>query len=508
MNPARRELLLRWLLALGVGALLLFFFSPAWAAFRLWARVPEMGGLVEVRRGVSVLQQAVHPGAVITDPLHRAIQWRLLFPSIAHVLGLPGTVLFGFAPLGCLVLLGYIITVLRRTGAAWFATAQIAVVVGAASWFFTSTGWLGYYDSWFALALVVLAFGRSPWVVWAACVWAPWVDERIVVAAPLALLCRWIYATELGRAPKDHEAPAGKLRPALDVRSEIAIPAALLSAFAVVRVFVLGRYSDPTATVAGYLHARNYLDAPFGRILHGIGQGLRLGWIAVIFALFASPRRPLAILLAAVACLTLIVGLATAQDYSRSMTMLLPLAVLGGCLSVASKHLTWFLRGAPLFAAAALLLPAAHVMNDRVTPIYYLYHSLAALHTPPAVAMPEVYELRAIHAMERGDFGAAESDLTLAIKLADNPASPARQRGVLYASANRWGDARRDFALATEHDAENPDAWFLQAQASLAVGDPAAARSEFDRARSLASPEWMTRPDVARFAAKLATARP
>jgi hypothetical protein len=512
MNLVRRELLLRWLLALGVFALLLFFFSPAWAAFRLWARVPEMGGIVEVRRGVSVLQQAAHPGAIITDPLHRAIQWRLLFPWIAYLFALPPAALFGFAPVGCLALLGYIVTLLRRAGAAWFATAQITIVIGAASWFFTSTGWLGYYDSWFALALVVLAFGRSNWAIWAVCVWAPWVDERIVVAAPLALLCRWIVQAELGggatpsrptEAAKASSQPVGWASRPYNLSRDVLIPVALLSAFVVVRLFVLSRYSDPTATVTGYMHARDYLEAPFGRILHGIAQGLRLGWLAVAFALLALPRRQVAFLLGAVACITLTVGVATAQDYSRSMTMLLPLAVLGGCLAVASKRHAWFVRGAPIFAAAALLLPASHVMNDRVTPIYYLYESLAALNTPPPVAMPEVYELRAIHAMERGDFASAESDLTLAIKLAENPASPARQRGVLYASEKRWSDARRDFALATEHDPENPDAWFLQAQASLAVGDAPSAQAEFERARSLAPAEWLTRPDVARFATRL-----
>ena len=39
------------------------WFSPSWAAFSLWSRVPEMSGLLEVRRGASVLAQVAHPGA-------------------------------------------------------------------------------------------------------------------------------------------------------------------------------------------------------------------------------------------------------------------------------------------------------------------------------------------------------------------------------------------------------------------------------------------------------------
>jgi hypothetical protein len=42
-----REILLRWLLALGRFAALVFFFSPTWGAFRVWSRVPEMGGMLE-----------------------------------------------------------------------------------------------------------------------------------------------------------------------------------------------------------------------------------------------------------------------------------------------------------------------------------------------------------------------------------------------------------------------------------------------------------------------------
>jgi hypothetical protein len=36
--------------------------------------------MIEVRRGASVLKQVAHPGAAISDPLHAAIPWRLLFP--------------------------------------------------------------------------------------------------------------------------------------------------------------------------------------------------------------------------------------------------------------------------------------------------------------------------------------------------------------------------------------------------------------------------------------------
>src|SRR6185312_12205213 len=113
-----------------------------------WSRTPELRKLIAVRRGASVLEQVAHPGAPVQDALHSAIQWRLLFPLLGHVLGLPAPVLFGLAPLGCLFVLAFIIAVLRRQGAAWPETAAAAVILGASTWYFTSVSWLGYYDSW------------------------------------------------------------------------------------------------------------------------------------------------------------------------------------------------------------------------------------------------------------------------------------------------------------------------------------------------------------------------
>jgi predicted Zn-dependent protease len=111
--------------------------------------------------------------------------------------------------------------------------------------------------------------------------------------------------------------------------------------------------------------------------------------------------------------------------------------------------------------------------------------------------------LRAIHEMERGEFSAAETDLNFAIKLAENPASPSKQRGILAASQNRWPDALRDFSVLVQYDPQNPDAWFMRAQANLATGNATAARSDLDHARSLAPADWVTRPDVARFLTRL-----
>jgi hypothetical protein len=489
----QREILSQWLLAAGCFALLLFCFSPPFGAFRLWSRVPEMRGMLEVRRGASVLAQAEHPGAAIADPLHAAIRWRLLFPTVGHVLQLPPAALFAFAPLGCLLVLAFIIAVLRRQGLGFLEAGLATVILGATSWFFTSVSWLGYFDSWLVLALLFTAFAEASWPVWLACLWDPWVDERFVLAAPLAFLCRYLW---LGSQPSAS-------RPASAWRRELVIASALLGAFVIVRLGFLSGPASAGTSVPGYFASFNFSAVPFSRMIFGAWSGLRAAWFFVAAAAWLCWKRPKGGRWMAVAVLAVLVaGLGTAQDLSRAMMMELPAALLGVLLA-AHADAPWLacaLRGG---AAAALLLPAHHVMSDRVNPIYYLYHELSVLDNPPAVAMPELRILRGILEEEQGDAAGAEQDFTLAIKLGGNTSLALQHRGVLFANQRRWDEARRDFSGMTEQQPGEPDGWFLRSQADLALGDSAGAHADLQQALAVGSPAWLHRPDVARYVGRL-----
>jgi tetratricopeptide (TPR) repeat protein len=489
-----RETLFRWLLALGCFALLLLFFCPPLSVFLIGSRIPETHFLIELRRAASVLAQVEHPGMDIPDKLHAVIQWRLLFPVLGHVLNLPTPVFFGLAPAGCVVVLGFVITLLRRRGLGFESCGLAALSLGAASWCFTSVGWLGYFDSWLALGLLLLAFARSPWTVWAACLWAPWVDERFVIAAPLALLCRYLLEQ---RAAVPAQAGLARWRPFY------LVPAALLAVFLVVRLVVLPGYSAPTATFSGYMATQKNLDAPPGFMAWGLWEGLRAGWGFAVLALWLCRREQGRVLALAGGMLAVVfIGLVTAQDFSRSMTMLLPAALCGLLLAVeaAPGWLTGALRACAL---AALAIPAHHVMSDRVVAIHNFNHEIYLLNNPPRLLMPELYELQGIHSMETGDFAGAEAQLTLALRLAEAPVSASKQRGILRASQGRWAEAREDFATMARHDAENPDAWFMCSQAALNTGDAATARAEMQKALALAPEGWSKRPDVLRYLGKL-----
>ena len=117
--------------------------------------------------------------------------------------------------------------------------------------------------------------------------------------------------------------------------------------------------------------------------------------------------------------------------------------------------------------------------------------------------MSEVHELRGIRAMQQGDLVAAAESLSLAIKLAKNPAAPSKQRGVLFASQQQWAEARKDFSTMVEYAPRDPDGWFLRAQAGLALGDVTSAQADASQAIAVAPSGWTERPDVARFMARL-----
>lgn len=477
------------LLALGVLVLLLWFFSPPLAAWRAWSRADEIGFLPEVRRGTVVLEQINALGAPVADPLHGAVQWRVLFPALGHVLSLPSWVIFSFAHVGAWLALWSLAERAKSRGASWTETAALVVIGGAAAWFFAATGWLGYYDSWIVLGLAMVTVARRREWVWLACLATPWIDERFVLAVPLALLARHLDGGAERRAAW---------------KSEWGVPLALIGLFAVVRLWLLPGTSG-NATVAGYLAWLDLAKTPWTQFGRGILEGWRVAWGLAALALWAVARNhgpKAAFTLGAAAVVVLGVALATAQDFGRSTMLLAPLIWLG-----AGAWNEWAAPRRPLALGGAvaltLLWPAHHVMSDATMPVRTLTHELSALEEPPPRLSPAAYELSGVVEMERGNPQKAEIALTIAIKLDAAPTSACKHRGLLYASAQRWQDALRDFQTWADNDPRDPDAGLLVAQAEAALGHTAEARAALRRAMEIAPEGWAKRPDVARFAARL-----
>ena len=368
----------RWVVltvvSLLAGLALAAAFAPDWLAYRAgtaraWdeARTPPERAAVERAvlgehglRGYFVLRQTEDLLAPIDDPNHRIVRWRLLFPLVGRGLHLPGWVTLGLAHAGCLALCGALaLAGWRRLPAARRGPGEVAclvVVAGATAPVFTSLGWLGYYDAWVAVGLLVVAHAERRWPVLLACVLTPWVDERFVLGLPLALVVRW-GAGE--RGPADWR---GWLK------SEAAWPLALTGAFAVVRLSLGG--SAGSQTVGAYL--RQFVLEPevtAGDRLRGAWEGLRVAWIPVAAGVAApwwsrgAARGPrVARLLVVAVPLTALAGLMTAVDLGRAMVLLLPVVPPGWAgLAAWPRWGPW--RLAWVLAGLALVLPAHHVVG-------------------------------------------------------------------------------------------------------------------------------------------------
>jgi hypothetical protein len=112
--------------------------------------------------------------------------------------------------------------------------------------------------------------------------------------------------------------------------------------------------------------------------LFGAWEGLRFGWVLVAAAIFGSWKvysramrlEPHFLMIGL--GITVLVGLFTAQDLSRSLVIIIPVVPLGWIF--ASRTVWWNkFYAAPIFAVAALLLPARYVVGKLSGPVDNLW---------------------------------------------------------------------------------------------------------------------------------------
>jgi hypothetical protein len=353
-------------------------FSPNWVQFLAAAREAEAAASYPAQkraidramisgaseRGALVTDQKSDWGVSIDDPNHKALRWRLLPAVIGRVLQLSDWATLGLAHLGCLALVLCLVG-LGMTGGqkAGLDGLWLALTAGASAPLITSLGWLGYYDSLLALGLLAVAFMSHRGGVAAACLLTPWVDERFVIAVPLALLVRWYGQKE------------GDLK--TWIRREALAPIFLTLCFAGIRLRLGG--SGGSQTVEDYV--RTFV---FGQEItaadraFGAWSGLRISWLVIFAGLLATwlsahrdknGRAPAAALaLGLMAVVTGLVGAISAQDTARSMVLLFPLVPWAWKTAAEYWPRAWAWSG-PTLALIALAAPAHQVFGKSRIPV-------------------------------------------------------------------------------------------------------------------------------------------
>jgi hypothetical protein len=280
---------------------------------------------------------------------------------------------------------------LRVTPGSWqlFDALSLAVVFGASSWFFVSNAWLGYYDSLVVMGLVVVVISPWSWPLAAMCLCGPWIDERFILGFPPAMALRWLLSSEPG--------VSGALR----VMRTLTIPSVILVVQLAIRLHLAGSQASPG--LAAYFHANGMFaflqtgaadsGPKYARLALGVWEGLRLGWVVIALGVVALACRRemlkiwvfLGVVVAGIG-----VGLASANDLSRSMMLVAP-AVPVAWIWARQLPFWSFFRISELLAVAALAVPARHVVTTFTGPIRPVWEEQAIVEETPAVAYARLH---------------------------------------------------------------------------------------------------------------------
>ncbi len=445
--------------SLAAFVLLVCFFSPRFFLWSFYDLESSEHHPAEFNRAIDTLRQLKNPFVRITNPTNRIINWRLLFPILGHYLHLPDWAFLSVPFLGCLLVLGYVAHLVRRESHSAWAGLAASGLAGTASWFFVSSGWLAYFDSWYILGLLVAAFARSSVATALACLLTPWVDERFLLTLPLVVVVRGIFFSGIEGASRARNR-SGTLR-----------YLALVAPYCILRVLALATTQDEGSAI----HLRSHLATAHDprEIADALWSGLRALWGFVALGpilLFGKGRPTSALILIVTAAAVLVLNVPLAHDLSRSVSILFPAAVLGMLLLARARPslAVW-----PLAAALAinLLLPARHVTEGwgEVTPLYSLRTELARLKRPPRqLAALHLTRGKMLIAQDRKLEALAEVDKAIEI----DPTSVAAQinRGALMNKMGRPTEAATCYDNAARLAPALADPYVQRAHFRLTIG--------------------------------------
>jgi hypothetical protein len=480
--------------ALVAALLSTFFFAPRFVVWRAFG-VPELGYNIEIFRSPRFLHQIEQPFDRITVASDQVIQWRLLFPLLAHWLHLPVPVVWVLPWVGCLLALATAAQLLwthtRDVRLVWLGT----LLTATCSWYFVATGWVFYFDGWLLAAMLLAAFARSRRLLLAAALLAPWIDERFILALPLCLAVRWTQLSRDGQYRwRDWLVDTGWL-------------SAGVTPYLGLRVWAWS--AGVWQPEQSYLVNTIGFTSPAAVSLEGMWFGLRAAWLPALLWPVLVWRRgargagagALLVLLASV-----VFHVGMAGDVSRSASVAVP-ALLAGVMAWRDWPARWASCLLIAAGAANLLLPARHVVTSNPVsriPIFYLHTELAQLSQPPDQFNPKAYNALGVQAMQAQKIQEAYHAFTTALGLDPGYAPALVNRGVLLYNHQQKAPALADFDRAVALDPQLWDARFSRAIALSDSGAPAKAAVDLEYLLDHAPADW---PNLAQARAALAALR-
>lgn len=489
-----------------------FFFCPRYVWWRGFDELPARN-TPEVNRAYDTWEYAKDPSYEIKNPSNQVVRWRVLFPRLAYYLHLPRTLFLSLSHIGCIVALAVVFDLMRReTGSrrdAFFST----LLFGSGSWFFTSMGWLTYFDSWYILGLILVSFVRSYWVVAAACVITPWIDERFIITLPVCLLVRALYFDWL--RTQDWKA----------FWVSALIMAGLTGPYVALRLAAMfGGWDEQSSE-----HMKQHLDNQFAlsRYFRGTWHGLRFGWAFVLLLLgvvaaAAAPAKSREAMQAwtsgfrerggiaqttlffflppvfALLCWLVIPGICillqriVAGDISRTAAAPVPAAIMGAILLYRLSP-QWFSRVVPWLALLNLAAPAEHTITTFEIPIRYVYAEYDNVTTTASSMDQRGWQLfqqisgQTNHPQYREAIDASRQYLDAAVAFSPDYWPARFHRSQFRVSQNELPGAFEDANQIVRNDPGLPEGYFVRASVLQAMGKLREALSDLETAARIAA---------------------
>jgi hypothetical protein len=462
--------------AVSAGLVVAFLFCPR---FGSWKGVVLTHGpiAIEYGRAVAALHQIEKPWAPIVFELHKVIAWRLLLPVIWHYLNLPFGLYLAMPHLGCLLTLWLTACLVQKRCNNWKYTWMTVALLATLPWFFVSTGWLGYFDSWLALGTLVASCVPSRWALALICLLVPWIDERIVLALPSCMIVRFIIFHDDARVPSRE-----LLRDLF-----VAIVASLV--YPTIRIVALLR-GDPLTTSYVSAHWDEVHTVHWTQFLDGLWSGYRAAWLVILAGVYFCWRRVgwmWGAALTLILVVSTVASLFIAADMSRSMMIVLPFLLLGIYLWSKTQPQT-FKWALPAVLIANLGLPASHVMWNLRVPIHYLPSVLAE--SKPWQVDPPMLLKQAENYIAEGKPAEAEVLIDAAVKLDDQFAPAYVSRAVQRGLRGDFRGAKVDIQSALSLTPDSADALFISATIAMKLNDVASAKADFQKAIENAPMDW------------------
>ncbi|WP_345323559.1 tetratricopeptide repeat protein [Novipirellula rosea] len=464
------------LIAVAAAMLVILCFAPR---FKLW----QSFDLPEVDRYYDTLRQLENPFEDITNHVSRVNQWRLFFPFVGNLTGLSEWQFTTIPFLGCIATLFYIVILCQRAGMPIRDSLLLSTLLAMSPWYFVSTGWLAYFDSWVVFFMLVAAFSQNRIAVVTACLIAPWIDERFVLALPVLLVVRATWNDRI----KAHPGAMSTMIPLIGIATSV---------YLVIRLIALATGTDPVAHTYAREHLALIQSIPITNLLWGVWFGHRIAWLFCIYFLyhcFKTYRRATFAVYSLAILLTTVGALVIAGDMHRSLEMLFPVCLAGALLSrdLLPSRFTYALAAAVVLSA---ILPARHQLWQESYPIHSLAYELQR-ERPSTSERVHAGIGRSSHMAAEGDFAGAMLIANKVLEIDQRAIEPRLHRAQLLASTGNFDLAEQDLVAASELNPSSADAAFFYGSMALQHGRYATALAKFQEALRLGGEDWPNRAD-------------